>query len=85
MKKIFFTIAIIITVVLSANAQMDGFFNSNAEDYSSSGRAGTMPLLPQGAIGTTDNDQPATAPLGSGLLILTTLGSAYFLKKKFKK
>ena len=79
MKKILFTIAIIITMVLSTNAQ-DGFFR--ADD--GGGYRGTPgvdePLIPQGAVGSiTDQD---AAPLGSGLLVLTMLGGAYMLRRR---
>ena len=69
-------------MAFSANAQ-DGFFRS--ED----GYRGTTPvpgvdepLVPHGTVGGL-NSQDA-APLGSGLLIMTALGSADMLRKKIK-
>ena len=82
MKKLLLTLAIVMTIGFSANAQYDGFIQNDAGDYASSGdRSTTLPMLPQGSVGGNDNDQPA-APLGSGLLILTALGGAYLLRKK---
>ena len=83
MKKILFTIAIVIMLACSASAQSDGFFRSGDSGYS--GRdggeiSGTTPGLVGGPVGQYDTDQPA--PLGSGLLILTVLGGAYALRKR---
>ena len=84
MKKILLVFAIIMTMVIGANAQSDGFFRGGSDDYDggSRGISNTTPLLPSASygVGETDNDQ--TAPLGSGLLILCALGGAYLLRKK---
>ena len=82
MKKILFTIASVLTMVLGANAQTDGFFRDGGGDagYRGGGGGGALPGLPQGSIGEHNNDQPA--PVGSGLLILTALGAGYALRKK---
>ena len=81
MKKILFTIAIIITMVCSANAQSDGYFRGDAGDYEDRGSGG-MPVIPYGDPGDIHGDQPG-APLGSGLLVLTALGAGYaFLRKR---
>ena len=63
---------------LSASAQrgMDGFFNY---DNGLDNRGGELPGLPTTEIGTTGN---ATAPLGSGLLVLTALGAGYALRRR---
>ncbi len=83
MKKIFFAIAIILTMVLGASAQTDGFFRDGggANDYSRTGSGSdpALPRLPGYGVGATDNDQ--TAPLGSGLLVLTALGAGYAVKR----
>lgn len=88
MKKILLVFAIIMTMVIGANAQSDGFFRGGSDDYDggSRGISNTTPLLPSASygVGETDNDQPA-APLGSGLLILSALGGAYLFRKKNKK
>ena len=82
MKKILFTIALVITMVFSVSAQTDGFFTDGGGDagYRGGGGGGALPGLPQGSIGEHNNDQPA--PVGSGLLILTALGAGYALRKK---
>ena len=82
MKKRLFTIAIVFMMVLGASAQTDGFFME-----SGSGNSGnrtdisvTLPRLPGGSVGETHTDQ--TAPLGSGLLILTALSAGYAISRK---
>ena len=85
MKKIVFAIVLVLTIGLSASAQSDGFFRGGS-DYSG-GResaAGTLPMLPGGTVGQYGADQPATAPIGSGLIILTALGAGYAMAKKRK-
>ena len=77
MKKIIFTIAIILGLTMGAVAQSDGFFNSYSMDDGSRSESQDLPTLPQGGqIG----DCPA--PLGTGLLILTALGAGYAVAKK---
>lgn len=83
MKKILLASALVITMTLSASAQSDGFFRGG-NDYSG-GReisSGTLPMLPDGSVGQYNADQPATAPIGSGLIILTALGAGYAMTKK---
>ena len=81
MKKILLTITLVITMVVSANAQ-DSFFKSGDASYEGGSRdwGSAMPALPQGSVGTINADQ--SAPIGSGLLILSVLGGAYALLKK---
>lgn len=82
MKKILFTIAIIITMMLSANAQ-DGFFRAD-DGGSYRGTPGVDdPMIPHGAVGSIQ-DQNA-APLGSGLLILTAMGAGYAATRRKKQ
>ena len=85
MKKILFTIALTITLGLTASAQFnintDAFFN----DWEQSERlmdGGFSFVLP--ASHGFGEDTPS-APLGSGLLVLTALGAGYALKKKREK
>ena len=85
MKKILFTIALTITLGLTASAQFnintDAFFN----DWEKSERlmeGGFSFVLP--ASHGFGEDTPS-APLGSGLIILTALGAGYALKKKHEK
>ena len=80
MKKILLTIAILMTMAFSANAQSDAFFNWNDADnetyrYNDNGITFNLPT----AHGIEYDDN---APLGSGLLILTALGAGYAIKKK---
>ena len=76
MKKIVLAIALVMTMAMGANAQRDGFFSN----YNSGDRAnGDMPAVPNTEIGNTGN---VSAPLGSGLLILTALGAGYAIRKK---
>ena len=87
MKKILLAIAIVLTMGLSANAQYfnsgrDGFFNdwddvSNGLDRTT----GAMPALPYEHGLTND----VTAPLGSGLLVLTALGAGYMVARRRKE
>ena len=79
MKKILFAIAFVMMVVI-ANAQSDGFFKSNDGGYSNreNESTGIMALPNHGA----DTDQ--TAPLGSGMLILTAMGAGYALARRKK-
>lgn len=79
MKKVLFTIALVVIFVLTSYAQSDGFFRNNDNlTYREYDENIDSPLFP-GAHGYTNNIE---APLGSGLLILTALGTAYALKKK---
>ena len=84
MKKILFTIAIVLTMVLGASAQSDGFFKNYRDDVygdrSGSSSDPLMPALPGGGVGAYNTDQGA--PLGSGLLMLTALGAGYALRKR---
>lgn len=79
MKKILFVIAIVVTMACNVNAQSDGFFKSgDSEGYS--GRTDTpTPMIPGGQTGTIPD---SNAPLGSGLLILTTIGAGYAVMRK---
>ena len=85
MKKIILAIAIVMTMGLGASAQRgsDGFFN-NSENYSNRGDMSNPTNLgmPGAAIGDQNN---SSAPLGSGLLVLTALGAGYALKENYKK
>lgn len=86
MKKILLTV-LVFTMVLGASAQTDGFFKDggSSDNYNRSGSGSdpALPRLPQGGVGARDDDQ--TAPLGSGLLILTALGAGYAVSRKNKK
>ena len=78
MKRIVLSIAIVLTLGLSVNAQSDGFFLSNYQEY---GREDSkvLPALPR--YGTNVDH---SAPLGSGLLLLAGMGAAYALRRRRK-
>ena len=85
MRKIILAIALLMTVSFGARAQRDGFFNAGSYEGGSRDDIGTTtPILPHGSVGQTNGDQPATVPVGEGLLILSMLGGAYLLKRREK-
>lgn len=78
MKKLILTITIIFSMCVGASAQRDGFFGCNemsGDRFSADG----APAMPTSPIGSTNNE---SAPLGSGLLIMATLGAGYALTRK---
>ena len=82
MKKILFTIALLLVMSVGAMAQNnDAFFN----DWETSSRISDPTtvglLMPNTIIGNTSN---SPAPLGGGLLVLTALGGAYAVSRKRK-
>ena len=84
MKKILFTIAFITTLGLTATAQYsDGFFNDWDNGFDRTGTGNDIGFVLPASHGN-GLDTPS-APLGSGLLILTALGAGYALKKKHEK
>ena len=84
MKKILFTIALIITLGFTATAQYtDGFFNDWDNGFDRTGTGNEIGFVLPASHGN-GLDTPS-APLGSGLLILTVLGAGYALKKKHEK
>ena len=85
MKKILFTIALIITLGLTASAQFnnittDAFFNDweQSERLMEGGFSFVLPASHGFGVDTP-------APLGSGLLVFTALGAGYALKRKREK
>ena len=81
MKKILFTIALIITMGVTANAQSDGFFRSYDNNDNTNRTEGNHFVLPNAHDTNSDYD---SAPLSSGLLILTALGAGYAIKRRNK-
>ena len=80
MKKILYTIAIIIMMVSSASAQ-DSFFRGDDGGYRNTPRPGVdEPLVAHGPVGGTLSQD--AAPLGSGLLVLTVLGAGYAISRR---
>ena len=84
MKKILFAIVIVLTLGLTANAQSykDSFVDTWENNSRDSWGSTIDLLLPTGAIGGTENQ--SGAPLGSGLLVLATLGAGYAVTRKKK-
>ena len=80
MKKIFITIAILMTMGLCANAQCDVFFNWNDADNETNRYVGDDFSFNLPAAHGSEYDY--NAPLGNGLLVLTALGVGYAIKKK---
>ena len=84
MKKILFAIVLIITLSLTATAQhdTDGFFNNSwGENNRYDSGDGFSFVLP--SLHGFGQDTPS-APLGSGLLVLTALGAGYAVARKRK-
>ena len=82
MKKILFTIALLLVMSVGVMAQNnDAFFNDweNSLRISDPSIVGLM--MPNTNIGNTSN---SPAPLGGGLLVLTALGGAYAVSRKRK-
>ena len=83
MKKILFAIALTITLSLTASAQShtDSFVDWTDSD---AGRTSVDWAIVFPATHFTNTDQNG-APLGSGLLVLTTLGAGYVVNKRHRK
>ena len=82
MKKFLFSIALTITLSLAASAQSDSFFrwtDSDNETFRTNENNNGF-SLPESHGDVTDT----TAPLGSGLLILTALSVGYAIKCRKK-
>ena len=83
MKKILFTIAIILTLGFNANAQRtDAIVNDWGLGSNNEWRDAIALTLPTGALGGISGD--VDTPLGSGLLVLTALGAGYAFTRKKK-
>lgn len=85
MKKFLLTIAMVITMSLSANAQYgqsDAFFNNwdDNDDRLDIGEGFSF-VLP-GTHGNMFDTNGTTTPLGSGLLVLAALGAGYAVAKR---
>ncbi len=81
MKKLLFTIVLLITLSVATNAQNDGFFNWNNNYYADDRLTGIEFNLPNGHGDINDHN---AVPVGSGLLILTALGAGYAIKCRRK-
>ena len=78
MKKLALTIAIVLTMGLSALAQDGGLLNRGVSFEKQNREDPMMPTLP-GHGETGDQD---ASPLGSGVAVLLGLGAAYLVGKK---
>ena len=85
MKKILFTIALVMTMAFCANAQRDGFFSDWQYEDRTITDIGNGLALPHSEIGSFENGNGNGAPLGSGLLIVTALGGGYALIRKKRR
>ena len=82
MKKLLFTIALLITLSVATNAQNDGFFKWNGNDEDDIFRDVTTSGL---VLPSTHGDiHNYNAPVGSGIAILTLLGVGYAIKCRRK-
>ena len=86
MKKILFAIAFVTMMAFGANAQNDNFVFDHEDDWNLRDDPFSGIALPSG-IGmdsgsTTGNP---SAPLGSGLLVLTALGAGYAVAQRRRK
>ena len=85
MKKILFAIAFVTMMAFGATAQnVDGFFGNWSYDDGDRGETPGI-VLPSGvnmSSGVTTDDP--SAPLGSGLVILTALGAGYAVARRRK-
>ena len=83
MKKLLFTIALLITLSVATNAQKDGFFSWNGNDEDDIYRDVTTSGLVLPSTHGTGVDYNST-PIGSGIAILTLLGAGYAIKRRRK-
>ena len=83
MKKLALTIAIVLGLSVTTFAEGGGLFQRGGEPEGNEmyTRGGGFPGLP--GHGETDNqDGNDTTPLGTGIAVLTALGTAYLVGKK---
>ena len=83
MKKIITTIAIVIGLCLTSFADPNGggvFGRGESTDQGNRESTLFVPQLPQHG---QNGNQPA--PLGGGIMVLTTLGAAYLIGKRRKE
>ena len=81
MKKIALTFAIVLGLGMASFAQ--GLFNRGYSDGENGLRETATPIILPDHL--QDGNQAASAPLGSGALMLIGLGAAYAMSKKNKK
>ena len=84
MKKIYLALVLVLSLSISVFAQRsDGFFTTIDDDavYNRLDDINGQLNLPSNPIGTQSNEY---APIGNGLLILTSLGAGYAIRKRKK-
>ena len=85
MKNILLAIALIFVMALGVNAQggkTDGFFKNYSDNDYTDRTVYNNFILPNAHGTSSDYD---SAPLGGGLLILTTIGTVYAITRKRNK
>lgn len=82
MKKLALTIAILLGVSMTtfANPKGGGVFNRGESMETENNREIFTPMLP--TTHGLDSNQNADSPIGSGIVLLTALGTAYLVGKK---
>ena len=78
MKKVLFALALVMTMGLCANAQIDGYFQPSGDNIRLTDPDNGIDISMPKHNENTDQG----APLGSGLLILTAMGAGYALRKR---
>lgn len=84
MKKILLAIVLVLTIGLSVSAQTDGFFKDDGGSSNNNRTAADDLNVPGGVVGKIKDTNGYTEPLGSGLLIMTSLGAGYALIRSSK-
>ena len=88
MKKLIMTIAIVLSMGTMAFAQdvevyeERGLFGKGQESSIFGAKGNGELMLPEHGM---DDDQDAEGPLGTGIVLLTTLGAAYLVGKRRKE
>jgi hypothetical protein len=86
MKKLALTIAIALGMAIGATAQNNGLFQrgfvSDEMYYGSGDQREGNPMLPTQFGDNGDFNGNGEAPLGSGIIMLLSLGAAYAVAKK---
>ena len=85
MKKILLAIVLVLTIGLSVSAQTDGFFKDDGGSSNNNRTAADDLNVPSGVVGKIkDTNGYNEQPLGSGLLIMTSVGAGYALIRSSK-
>lgn len=81
MKKIFFTLVLMLSISLYMPAQRnDMFFRTDNDVYNRMDNPNDIGLnVPSSPLGSTNSE---SAPLGNGLIILTAIGAGYAVKNR---